>query len=158
MLLSTQNVSNVAEVDFTSLISNTYNNYKIVFDNAMSINSSSISYLTVQLSDDNGVTYQNSDYLNYLASGITSGLACGLFFDGLNSYTVSGEMYIHNMLSGISFISHEGIVSYFNATIPYIGGQSHNGVYNGTPLAVNAIRIVSSDSQNISGNFYLYGY
>lgn len=162
MLLSTQNVSNVAEVDFTSLISNTYNNYKIVFDSAVSIGSSITTYLTVQLSGDNGMTYQDSNYMNYLGDGITSGLTFGLLYDGggLVPYTASGEFTMHNLLSGISFVSAEGLATFFDQD-PFVlalAGQENHGVYNGTSLSVNALRIVSSDGQNISGNFYLYGF
>jgi hypothetical protein len=162
MLLSTQNVSNVAEVDFTSLVSNAYNNYKIVFDSAVSIGSSTNAYLTVQLSDDNGMTYQNDNYINYLGGGVTSGLAFGLLYDGggLVPYTTSGEFTIHNLLSGTSFVSAEGLATFFDQDplVLALAGQEHHGVYNGNSLSVSAIRIVSSDGQNISGNFYLYGY
>lgn len=162
MLLSTQNVSNVAEVDFTSLVSSAFKNYKIIFDSAVSIGSSLTAYLTVQLSDDNGMTYQNSNYINYLGGGITSGLTFGLLYDGggLIPYTTSGEFTMHNLLSGTSFVSAEGLATFFDQDplVLVIAGQQHHGVYNGTPLSVNALRIVSSDGQNISGNFYLYGF
>lgn len=160
MLIQKQNVSNVASVDFTSGISSSYSNYKIVFDNAVSIGSTLDAYLTVQLSDDNGVTYKVLNYINYLGGSITLGLACGLLYDsgGVTSFTVSGQEFLHNLLPGISFVSHEGIVTYFDPTGFALGGQNHHGAYNGAPIVVNALRIVSSDGANISGNFYLYGY
>ncbi len=160
MLLSTQNVLNVASVDFTSLLSSSFNNYKIVFDNAVSIGSSLDAYLTVQLSDDNGSTYQNNNYINYLGGGTTSGLAGGLLYDagGMVSFTASGEIYLHNVLPGVSFVSTDGFSTSFDTSGLALVGQQISGVYNGAPLSVNALRIVSSDGQNISGNFYLYGY
>jgi hypothetical protein len=160
MLLSTQNVSNVSSVDFTSLISSSYKNYKIVFDSALSIGSSTDTYLMIQLSDDNGTTYQTANYRNYLGGGITSGLACGLVYDGNNTipYVVSGYSALYNLLSGSNFVSNEGEATFFDPVGLSLAGQQHHGVYNGTSLSVNAVRVVSSDGQNISGNFYLYGF
>lgn len=160
MLLSTKNVSNVPSVDFTSVINSSYKNYAIIFDSVVSIGSSVNAYLTVQLSDDNGSTYQVLNYSNYLGGGVTVGLTCGLLYDGGGStaYTVSGNADLHNALSGMAFVSQEASATFFDPISSSLGGQDHHGVYSGTPLVVNALRLVSSDGQNVSGNFYLYGY
>lgn len=163
MLLSSQSIpsgSPVSSVDFNSLISNSYSTYKIIFDSAECLSSSVTSYLMIQVSDDGGSTYQTASYINFLGGILTTGIACGFLYDssGTNLFVSSGNIDILNLTSGLPFISAVGLSTFFDATALFAGGQSHHGVYNGTPLVVDSLRVVSSDGNPISGNFYLYGY
>jgi hypothetical protein len=160
MLIQTQNVSNVSEVDFTTGISTSSQSYRLMFDSAVSIGSSLNAYLTIQLSSDGGTTYQNANYINYLGGGVTSGIASALLYDGggLVAYTASGSTELYNMTSGVGLVSSFSNANDFDILGLGQFGQIIAGVYSGTALSVNAIRVVSSDGNNISGNFYLYSY
>ncbi len=160
MLLSSQNVANVSSVDFLSLISATYNTYELSFNSAECPLASTDAYLVIQVSDDGGLTFQNANYLNYLGGSAGNGLSCGLLYDGggMLAFKTSGSTKLFNMVSGVSFPSSAGQATFFENTIPYAGGQTHNGMYNGSPLVVDSLRVVSSDGNPISGYFYLYGY
>lgn len=158
MLLSTQNVSAVSSVDFTSIINSAYANYQVVFDSVVSTGSSTDAYAMVQLSDDNGVTYQTTSYINYLGGFSTTGMTIGLIFDGGMGvgYEASGYVNLHNLFSSL-LVTNEGQSTIYDSLTPSMAGQTSNGVYT-APLVVDAIRIVSSDGNPISGNFYLYGF
>lgn len=160
MLIQAQNVGSVSAVNFTSGISSAIANYYILFDSVVCPAATTDAYLMVQVSDDGGSTYKSTDYLNYLGGGITSGLACGLMYDGGGAlpFTASGRIDLLNMPFGTTELSSEGIATFFNVGILYVGGQMHNGMYKGSPLMVDAIRLLSSDGNVISGNFYLYSY
>ncbi len=160
MLLGSQNVSNVASVDFNSLISGSYNTYELAFNSVECPLASTDAYLIIQISDDGGVTFKNMNYINYLGGSAANGISCGLLYDGggMLAFKTSGSTQLFNLRPGISFISSVGQATFFESTIPYAGGQSHYGMYNGTPVVIDSLRVASSDGNPVSGNFYLYGY
>jgi hypothetical protein len=143
VLIQTQTVSGVTEVDFTSGITTTYDNYYIIGRN-ISLTIPFGGGLVCQISDDGGVTYISTGYhdgldgLSVLANG--SGTQIG-------SFTITFVC----LTDGIGVIQNLGA---FN--IPGNGGVA-NDTYENGPIIVNALRFIMTDSSSFSGTFSLYG-
>lgn len=154
--------SPVSSVNFIQDIDNQHSFYQLVFDSVICQSASSTAYLILQFSDDGGSTYKSTNYVNNLLSGITSGIVLGIIHDGLtsNDYTVDGGVYLNNIYSGIMKPSASGTSNSFSTPIlgPVLNNRIISSVYNGSSLSVNAIRIKSSDNNNISGNFYINAF
>lgn len=159
-LIQTQNVSNVASVVFTSGITNANQNYRLMFDSVRCPAGSATNFLIVQLSSDGGSTYKTTGYITYLGGGATSGFPMALLNDSAIDFESSGFINLMNMTSGSLAIQSEGLTTavFVSVMNPIITGQTTHGFYNGTPFVCDAIRVRSVDGNNISGNFYLYGY
>lgn len=163
--ISVQNISSgspVSSVDITQYIDNLNSYYQLVFDSVQCPSASSTAYLIIQVSDDGGSTYKTTNYVNSLLSGVTSGFALGMLHDAItsNDYTMDGGLYLNNLYSGVLQPSATGTSNSFATPIlgPVLNSIVISSVYNGSSLSVNALRIKSSDGNDISGNFYLYAF
>lgn len=131
IVLSTQSVSGVTEVDFTSVITSTYNNYVLAI-------SSPGSALGLQTSTNNGSSYSSTGYV------------CSPIQTDSIPLAVGGLYYLFNVTSGAQCVVHGSFV-----TTP--GGVATLTDYFGASpdTSVNAIRVHSGSS--FSGKFTLYG-
>jgi len=161
-LISTQTAANSAFVIFTS-IPNTYNRFQLMFDLVQPISSGGQFYL--QISTDNGATYQSTNYTSgtnqfSIASGswsssqttggmlLTDAIAAG-------NQDVQGTVFLHSFTSGVGFPGLEGISSGNSGTI--FGSIILMAYYNIPGAVINAIRIGNSAGNIDTGIFSLYG-
>jgi len=164
--LSTQTVSAQSAVNFTSLMSNTYKYYKVIFRNL--IPATNGTQLWIEVSTDNGSTYKTgaSDYQAHccvIGSGSVGSEATfnaalmqpsGYNFGSSPVNVAKGEILItgaHDTSVNTGIQGHIGFGS--NNGYSYIGFG--NNQYSAT-TEVNAFRMRMS-SGNISGTFSLYG-
>jgi len=156
-LIQTQTVSNVTEVDFTSGISSSFDNYVLIASNG-SIEPGDNPYaLHIQFSTDGGSTYLDSSYLNYGdISFTTSGLDLVSVQDDDSTTAFNFYVNLLNLTKSDNLPSLTG--TYLGCSIDGDGGYggSLGGLYNGGSIAVNALRINMSDNSEFSGIFSLY--
>lgn len=172
VLLSSQVATSAAELDFTSVIDSTYDDYLIKFVGiTVGTNSAAIG---VQFSTDNGVTWdtatnyewgQTNVVLTTGASGSNFQAATGailLFADGsggglLSTATpgMSASAELYDPLSSVNFkfLDCQGMAEYYGNSLRY-GWQTH-GVYRNT-TAVNALRVLPTTGV-FSGTVRIYG-
>jgi hypothetical protein len=153
---STQNPSGVGSVPFTSLISNTYNSYAVLFSN---VTLSAGSNLELEISSNNGSSWLSSTYisgfwyLQYNSVTLTNINSSSIFLIGTglaSSVQCSGYIMLYNFgSSGLPSINGQSITQK-TAGIQFFGG------YVTTSATYNAISFLSTTG-NISGTFTLYG-
>lgn len=160
-LLSTVNASAAVSVTFNaSLITSTYNFYEIKFDSLqMSAAGAGDALLGLQVSTNNGSTWQT---VNYIGTNIA----------GSNNVPINGlHIFGASTLNGASNVFASGSVdftnpsnSFFYTNFTWNAVKSDTGQYIGfgayTPTgAINAIRFIdtSGNGRTITGNFHLYG-
>lgn len=155
VLIQTQTTASATEIDFTTGITSTYNNYLLIGINTVML--AGAPQLGIQISIDGGATYITTNYtsgfsalttsMDFIVNGGSTTTSIGY-----NSYT------LFNLTSGTSLISGTGPgVSYDPANPPV----SSNVVYDAYTIAsttVNALRLIASDGTAFSGTFSLYGY
>lgn len=161
ILLETQTVSGVTEVDFTTGITNTYRNFVLMFDNVpiYSPTASPFSFPTIQLSTNSGVSYITTGYNNNNSSN-NIGLDLTASQSATADMVASGSYNIYNMTSGTGYVTGGASSNIkFSPTGPLTASPFVGG-YNTANIVVDAIRIVwdSPDLTTIDGTFSLYGY
>lgn len=163
VLLGTATASNSATIDFTSLISASYDLYMIVVSNLVQVSSG---VLLIRNSIDNGATFDAtsahySTTVNTTGFGATSyTVAAGTVTTGISIGPVSGQA----MDAQIWFSTAQGSA----AAVMFSGWMSSgsnaqrscnffgmNTAGSGSPL--NAIRLLQSAGNMASGKIYLYG-
>lgn len=164
-LLSSQTVSAVAEVDFTSVISSTYDQYILqTFNVRPSVNGAIVG---IQFSSNNGSTWITSGYSyalqnwsatsNFQAYGPTTSASFILIFFGIsNAFVTPGSST--TQLTGLLNASFGKAVMTDIAAAQSDGNfymSKSSGTYS-TAVAINAFRVIPT-SGNISGTFRLYG-
>ena len=158
--------SGVTEIDFTSLISSSYDNYCIeYYDVVPSVNGTDIG---VQLSTDNGTTWIstgytyyangygiNTNYSYYIPNTSLSYLMLQRTLSNTPAYSTQGRFEMRG-LGGSTYkkVSMSRGVSAKSDGNAYFEEQAS---LSSTTAAVNALRIVQSGSATISGTFRLYG-
>lgn len=158
--------SAVTEIDFTSLISSTYDDYVIeYYDVVPSVNATDIG---VQLSTDNGATWitsgysfgvygygLNTNYSYYSPNLSTNYLMLQRTLNSPQTYSSQGKFEIRG-LSGSTYkkMSMSRGVSTKSDGNTYFEEQSS---LSPTTSAVNALRIIQGGSATFSGTFRLYG-
>lgn len=146
-LIQTKSGSGVTELDFTTGISGTFNNYQVIATEVSVLNTTT---LQIQISTDGGATYISAGYTN----GTTG--ANLLSSNGNTDATVSGTGTIYNMTSNVGriyFFSTGAGYSLSGGGFAYAAGQDDSIP---GPLAVNALRVVVSDGSAFSGTISLY--
>ena len=158
-LISTQNASSSASIDFTGLT--TYTNYFIIISNL--VLSSNATNLNLAVSDDDGSTYKNSGYLSGL-------LYCSYNSATQNNVNATTSFIIGNSLS--SSVGYFATLNLYNINTanPFI--LTGNAAYTDTTLAIftntfmggngpaniDAFQIIPASGTITSGSFSLYGY
>lgn len=156
-----QTVSGATEVDFTTGISSTFNNYFIVFDSVTATSTGSSFFLMTQLSTNGGASYINTGYLSQGSSAITSGLLAGQFLNTNMGGTevLSGTQNLNDLTIDLPsrFPASVGLFMVWDGVSSATSGVALSGMYNSTSVATNALRLVLSNGAAFSGQFTLYG-
>ncbi len=165
-LIEEQNItSSTAVVQFTNLANTPYDVYFLTADNVTT--DTDDTYLTLQFSNDNGSSYETSNYDYAHQTGTASGTfaearstTAGQLFISGNIGTASNEkancyVYFYNMLSSseYSLITHQGsdILSSATHRMNWGGGMYHTAETN------NAFRLLMNSGNITTANFKLYG-
>lgn len=172
VLLGTNVVTaaSVAAVDFTSLMSSTYDEYEVHFENVRST-SNNVS-LKMRVSTNNGSSFVSSAYswggiytssaapTSASAAGNASDSSFGLMIGGGNVASAAtgcnGRMIVSNANSSTNFKA----VRYWNTyyTGPGDTYQESGGGTQNSAAVINALRFLfSSGDIEIGSAFYLYG-
>lgn len=166
--LSTQTASSSAQIDFTSLMSNTYRTYKVFINNLVPATDGTTLYIRV--STDNGSTFKSgaSDYYTIsqaMGSGIVANETQGATHVALNpsSYSMGNDTNEVGRLEVTVYGAHNTgvrteITSFggYESSSGYLVSAFANGFYNAN-TEVNAIRFLMSSGNISSGTFSLYG-
>jgi hypothetical protein len=151
VLLSTQSVTNIAQVDFINLNS-TYLYYFLVCNDLKTTVTGDV---LLRTSTDNGVTFASaaSNY-SYNRNGTTTTTNTSIPFGNFAAIANTGsmQMFMFNMGSALSFPRFSSIMNDFNTNA--FNRFQTDGIRSAS-AAINAIRITSSG--NLSGTFKLYG-
>lgn len=162
--LAKQTASSSAELDFTSVMSATYNDYFFTFS-AM-IPATNGNSMKIQLSTDNGSTWVTSGYVGdnnvwayNSATPAANTLSTGFILSaGLSSTTqpgASGYCYLTSMQDGnIPAYAGTSVCYGQTAAVPTINLNSGNA---GTAMTINAIRVIFTSGSITSGYAVLYG-
>jgi hypothetical protein len=164
--LGTFTGSGVAQIDLTSAISSTYDDYQIVLEGLLPATNGADLWLRV--STDNGSTFDSgSNYAYANVKAASSGVSCdnnggagttkNLVASGAgnsSNYGASGVAYYHNANGTGGQQKFVGNVSYFDSSGKAAGYQIA-GVWTGTGPG-NALRFLAS-SGNVSGTVKIYG-
>lgn len=168
VLLSTQTASSSAQIDFTSVITSTYDTYMFVLQDIIPGTDAVSLYL--RTSTDNGVSY-DAGASDYTTAGYTN-------HDGTASVTAlnsSGSSFVllGNALGNASGESYSGTVLLHNPTgsathrigryeAEYVTATPNLQIYTGsfrraTNADITAVRFLMSSGNIASGTFRLYG-
>jgi hypothetical protein len=164
--LGTITAAGGGSVDFTSLITSTYDDYKVVFDNVVPAGAG---YLTMLLSTDNGSTWLTPGYLGAF-SGVTQAASVtnGVFLatavtvgtnQSISTTVAHGGISGHVMLYGVNSTTtgkHFTGSHFANITVSTFTTGIFGGWHSGT-AAVNAVRFVMSAGLITQGTFRIYG-
>jgi hypothetical protein len=163
-LISSQSVSGVLVVNFTSGITTNFNNYLLLFTNVSQ--ASGTTPLVLRISTNGGSSYLNSGYLsgdltaNYNTSTFANNtVTSGMIVEGQVASGVyrSGAMYIYNLTSGKNYITAQTLANRFTpASTPKFSIMT--GSYDTASTTANALQVTTQNGAvNISGTFTLYG-
>ncbi len=157
-LIQTQTVSGVTNIDFSTGITSTYNNYRLQFTN-VTIPAASVSTtnLLIQISTDGGSTYITTNYVS-----ANSGFAASTPWTTSATDAIgSGWVELFNLTSGSDYITFSPYPNNIQISPSGPGVSNMNGAldaYDVISTTANALRITTSDGSLISGTFSLYGY
>lgn len=170
VLLDEQVISAQSEVDFESLISTTYDRYRIEMINCFP--STDAESLLFRMSSNNGTSYFSADYDwaafgfavggSVAGSGANSASSIPLNFGGL---ILLGTANARERATGRLELERGSSVTHprIEATLGFTNSGGTNfttvmtqGQYRGATGAIDACRLLMSDG-NISGTFRLYG-
>lgn len=175
VLLSSQTVTNVGAVNFTSVLSSSYNNYVLTVVNYLpSVNDTS---LVMQYSSDNGGTWVTNDYYagtllgpqnSIIWTNYNSSLANPfgfLFMARVNSAGSpgSGTMNLYSLTSGIvgstvrESVTTAQCDNFVDSTRILQLSSSRTNTTTMSSVA-NALRAVSTSGNIAQGTFSLYAY
>jgi hypothetical protein len=165
VLLQSKTATTSATIDFTSLISTTYKNYKVVISNVFMSNQNRLGML---VSTDNGATWVNSGYqFGYINAPSTTGLFTGAGGGAQSEFFLTNNIEMSNTQPTTSFELNIFIGDASNDTTYYGNGLMNiastgtyyllNSGYIGAGV-VNAIRFFAEAGNIQQGYFSLYGY
>ena len=166
LIQTIEHQANVTHFDFVNIKEDIYNVHFLTFNNLQTPTVSN--YVEIRLSNDNGSTFETSNY----DRGIQYGGINGTFGEsksttaqefGVLSYTTAnnsknGYVYLYNLGSDDkhSYITHHSPIGVENSTTGwfYFGSQQYM-----TAEKIDAIRVLNSGSniQFSSGSMSLYG-
>lgn len=166
VLLSAQSASSSANINFnSSLITSTYNDYVILFDD---VNLGTTNQdLMLQYSANNGSTMLTANY-SWAVSGNCSNIGgssgstsdSGIHLNGTDHFITgslggSGEIHVSNVNTANYVYEYGNTTTLVNTGVVCILPSA--GAYVGATGAINYLRIVPTSGTITSGNFYLYG-
>ena len=156
-LLATVNASNASSVVFGSTyLTSTYDKYIIEYDSANG--SSNTGVLVMQVSTNNGSTWQTTSY-----AGDQEGSGIALMKGHTVNLANHSGGHSTDFIMGTVKFSSPGISGTQSFQTIYTGVGDSATFESGTGTSawlggtINAVQIFSTGSQNIYGNFHLYG-
>lgn len=166
-LLDTKTASTSAQLDFTSIITSTYDIYWFVFSNLLPATNGDSLYM--RISTDNGATFLSTNVYSY--SFLWSGTGQDTFTSARSTST--DKFLIANATSNTaSFGGVTGSIMLWNplgstqkrysgsTNMVDTGGNYNVAMTNGfatTTTAANAVRFIASSSDLASGAIYCFG-
>lgn len=168
VLVEEHTASTSAELDFTTCISSTYDDYELRLVNLLPGTNSQ--QILMQMSTDGGATY-DSVAGNYTWAAIYSGQGTGGFYAGLTSGLqvshaqadntpsfggVTAHISLHAPGSSTTYKHAEWHIEGRDARDPVPSTQLFGGMYIST-TAVNAFRFISTSGNLTSGTARCYG-
>jgi hypothetical protein len=156
ILIQTQTIPSglpVAEIDFTTGITSSYNNYFLTFDNIVIPAATGLDNLVLQVSANGGSTYDSTNY----TIGITPATGIYILQGTASTYFISGNLYLYNVTSGTNYILGNVSSTIYDTSVPQVFGGGTLTGYTVVNTVVNALRIVMDDGTLLSGTVSLYG-
>lgn len=153
VLLQTQTAAGVANLDFTGLITPTYNNYLLLID-SFDCPTAASDTVIAQISTDGGATYINTGYDISTSSGLNLGSASAFASTTFGGYSNN----LNNLTSGSGYITNSGTFSYYNTANGAVTPNLAGGAYGTAATVVNALRVTIVSGKVWSGTATLYGY
>lgn len=157
VFIESQTASGVAELNFTTGITSTYNNYLVILTNIQPTVAGKD--FIVQLSTNGGASYITTGYKTSTAT--TNGIIMLEANGGNPSVTsfINGPTYILNATSGAHYVaSSDTTMTISDPAIPNIFVDGGAGFYTTPNIVVNAFKFLFQDASNFSGTVSLYGY
>lgn len=154
VLLQTQTGTNVTTLPFTTGITSTYNNYRIIVD-SLNCPTASSDMLFVQLSTDGGSTYITTGYDNS-GTGIGLNLGSANVFQPTSYLSLGTDLM--NLTSGVGYVISTGSFTYYNTSTSTITNNLNGSAYDTPAVVVNAIRFIITASKAFTATVSLYGY
>jgi hypothetical protein len=165
-LIEEQTFSNVASVEFTAIQENKYDVHFLQCENIQAHTDSS--RLVIQLSNDNGSTYETTNYQYAMQYGSSAGTFSEVRNTSYTAFYSSSDMgtgtnetcnmywYLYNLgnSSKYSFSTHQLTEFDKNAQFRMVfGGNTYT-----VAETINAIKVLGqNNTSNISGTIKLYG-
>lgn len=153
-LLQTQVASSATELDFTTGITSTYNNYLILGSNITTADVGAV-FIQLQVSTDGGITYDTTNYTSGFST-LTTGMDYAVSNDN-TQYTFS-PYYLTNVTSGSGYVLGSSNTNFFDTSGSTTSTSVLFDAYTVINSTVNAFRLISSTGGAFSGTFSLYGY
>ncbi len=157
VFIESQTASGVAELNFTTGITSTYNNYLVILTNIQPTVAGKD--FIVQLSTNGRASYITTGYKTSTAT--TNGIIMLEANGGNPSVTsfINGPTYILNATSGAHYVaSSDSTMTISDPAIPNIFVDGGAGFYTTPNIVVNAFKFLFQDASNFSGTVSLYGY
>jgi hypothetical protein len=168
VLLSTQTASNSPNIDFTSVITSTYDEYEITFQNL--VPQTDDTYLMLRTSSNNGTSYDATvgdySYANRTNSSGSTVVNVAALLNASEIYVArrignstgenaNGEITIKNPLNTTVY----KLIKCTTDCIQYTGDYASfsGGGTRKSTSAVNAIRLLMNSGNIASGTFRMYG-
>lgn len=159
VFLEQQTASGATELDFTTSVTSTYDDYMVLVKNAQPTVANKD--FIVQLSVDGGGTWIATGYINNSGTQTT-----GISLINLGAATIpsitsfsDGWTTLHNVTSGVNYVqSTNTVANIFDPNLAQVIGSGGSGVYATQSTAVNALRFKYSDGSAFDGIVKLYGY
>ena len=154
VFLQSQTVAGAASVQFTTGITNTYNNYLLLCENVNVPAASGTDYMGMRLSTNGGSSYIDTGYYsdNFNFSTLV------WLEDVQTTYYFAGSVLLSNMTSGIGYVQLETMLSIWDTGAPEIFAAYTPLAYSVPSTIVNAVEVIMTDGSLISGTFHLYAY
>ena len=157
VLIQTQTATSQTSLTFTTGITNTYNKYKILFDNVVTATTTNL--VLAQISTNGGSSYISTNYFTAGNTSVAGLVVVSMESNGGDAGFTYGDTDLYNLTSGSNYVTASTVASVFydttspGATTPPLAVSAYTVV----STTVNALQIVTDDSTAFSGTFSLYG-
>lgn len=155
VLIQTQSATAVTNLNFTTGITSTYDNYKLFVTGY--IPGITAEWLYLLISIDGGLTYINTGYIAVSGAGPDGLVVLGPPAGGGDIFLLNAEIDLLNFTSSgyPTVAAVMGIA--FDLTSPFAALINFYQSIYATPATVNAFQLVQDDGSVFSGTFSLYG-
>ena len=155
ILLSDQDASNDAAIDFTSVITSTYDEYIVLLTGVVPITNGA--NLLLRYSTDNGSTFKEGENDYWQVETYYTSITIASDIEGSTPAIggVSGEIHLVDPSNATKYVKTYGIIHQMNSS-SVEGASLVSGIYMAS-MDVDAIRFLMSSGNISTGTFKLYG-